>query len=142
VRPDPIEQPREGSGSGGSSHPPEQARPRILIDALPQDQMRYDTLGDWFYDDQGNTVIQVVGADPFDDDQAFLIVLHELVECKLAHKRGITQGAVDAFDFAFTGEGEPGDDPSAPYRREHRFAMLIEHLMARELGIEGYGKVE
>jgi len=35
-------------------------------------------------------------------------------------------------------DGEPGDLPDAPYRKEHRFAMLIEHMMAHELGIEGY----
>lgn len=118
------------------------ANPRIIIEALPQDQMRYDTTGDWFFDQEGNLVIQVVGSDPFDDDSAFLVALHELIEVKLCHKAGITQGAVDTFDFAFTGKGEPGDDPAAPYRNQHRQAMILEHLMALFLGKFDYGVVE
>jgi hypothetical protein len=114
---------------------------RIIIECKSQDEMRYDTTGDWFFDENGNLVIQVVGTDPVDDD-TFLVALHELVEVKLCHKAGVTQDAVDVFDFAFKGDGEPGDDPAAPYRSQHRFAMLIEHLVARELGIVGYGKVE
>ena len=60
----------------------------------------------------------------------------------------MTQEAVDAHDWRFQAElegklhpddAEPGDDPRAPYRREHRFAMLMEMLMAHELGIDGYG---
>ena len=62
----------------------------------------------------------------------------------LCRKRGITQKQVDDFDMSpeVSGlEGEPGDLPGAPYAKEHRFAMLVEHLMAHELGIEGYGVV-
>jgi hypothetical protein len=115
---------------------------KIIIEYLPQDRMRYDTTGDWFFDAEGNLVIQVVGGDPFDQDEAFLVALHELVEVKLCHSAGITQGAVDAFDFTFEGEGEPGDHPDAPYREQHRRAMLIEHLMANFLGKTDYGRVE
>jgi hypothetical protein len=31
---------------------------------------------------------------------------------------------------------EPGDDPRAPYYREHQFASGMERLMAAELGID------
>lgn len=117
------------------------ASSRIIIECLPQEQMRYDTTGDWFWDNDGNLIIQVVGGDPLDDDAAFLVALHELVETKLCHKAGITQGAVDTFDFTFKGEGEPGDHPDAPYRVQHRHAMLIEHMMALFLGKTDYGSV-
>lgn len=101
--------------------------------------MRYDTLGDWFADDSG-LCIQV--SDEVPPDEQFLMALHELVEWKLCAIRGIPQSAVDEFDLKFTGVGEPGDDPAAPYRREHRFSMLVEMLMAHEMGLLGYGKVE
>lgn len=124
-------------------HPPSPLTTRIIIEAVPQEQQRYDTLGDWFWDDAGNLVIRVTGADPFDQDEAFLIALHELIEVKLCAKHGITQGEVDAFDLEYDGErDEPGDDPAAPYQREHRCAMMIEHTMAMMLGLWSYGKVE
>jgi hypothetical protein len=116
---------------------------RIVIEAKPEKDMRYaGTLGDWFINARGDLIIQVVGIDPFSHDQAFLVALHELIEAKLCQKRGITVDQVDEFDLAFKDEGEPGDQWNSPYRKEHRFAMLIEHLMAHELGIVGYGAVE
>ena len=114
----------------------------VVIEAVPQEQQRYDTLGDWYYDGEGNLIIRVTGADPMDQDEAFLIVLHELVEAKLCLSAGITQGAVDAFDMAFKGHGEPGDSPDAPYQKQHRCAMLIEHTVALLMGKFSYGRVE
>lgn len=114
---------------------------KIIIEAIPQKDQRYDTSGDWLFDDEGNLRIFVTG-ESIIHDEAFLIALHELVEVKLCHKRGISQAAVDDFDFNFKGDGEPGDDPKAPYRLEHRQAMLIEHQVANFLGLLPYGKVE
>ena len=74
--------------------------------------------------------------------EGFLIALHELVEVMLCRQRGITQQAVDDFDMAFKGDGEPGDEPDAPYRREHQFANKIENMVAHEMGMAGYGDEE
>lgn len=124
---------------------------RIIIEAIPADKQRYPTDGDWYFDkSNGDLHIRITGADILDEDQAFLWALHEMVEVKLCHKHGITQGAVDAFDIQFEKDRgprgldddvEPGDDPAAPYRREHRAAMLIEHMMAIFLGKWDYGEV-
>jgi hypothetical protein len=71
-----------------------------------------------------------------------LVALHELVEVLLCKKRGITQKSVDAFDKAFEkarkpgNVDEPGDDPKAPYRKEHFFSTNVERLMAAELGVD------
>ena len=121
--------------------------PQIIIESCEFSQQRYQTLGDWLYDNFGNLRISVCDAggnatDPLENDEAFLIALHELVEAKLCHRAGITQGAVDAFDFAFRGNSEPGDHPEAPYRVQHRQAMLIEHMMAHFLGLTTYGRME
>ena len=116
--------------------------PRIIIEAVHPAEQRYDTLGDWFTDDQGNLVIRVSNSDgDVMAPQAFLVALHELVEVALCRSRGISEAAVDAFDMAYEGDGEPGDDPAAPYRREHGFASIVELMTARELGLHDYGTV-
>lgn len=120
---------------------------RIIIEAVPPDKMRLEAYheagcGDWFWDrTSGDLHIRVAATDVWDEPEAWLVAIHELIEARLCFNDGVTEGAVDAFDAAFKGDGEPGDDAAAPYRRQHRFACLIEHLIARELGIENYGTV-
>ena len=122
----------------------------ISIEFVNHEDQRYDTVGDWFYTPDGGLVVRVSRDDPEfpTEDSQVLVAIHELVEVLLCRKRGITQAQVDEFDM---GKGspenipegeEPGDQPGAPYRKEHRFAMLIEHLMAHELGVSGYGTVK
>lgn len=120
----------------------------IRIEFIPNSQQRYASWGDWFYDKNGDLVIRVSNDIPElpTPEHQFLVALHELIEVKLCEKRGITQKMVDDFDMGAVAasipkEEEPGDHPEAPYRKEHRFAMLIEHLMAHELGLTGYGTV-
>lgn len=124
---------------------------KIVIESIPHAAQRYDTLGDWWFDPAGVLQIRVsndqaLGGGPPDEREQFCIELHELVEARLCQERGITQKQVDDFDKLHLTEGhntevEPGDDPRAPYREEHRFAMIVEHLMARELGLKGYGVI-
>lgn len=112
----------------------------INIQTIPHDQHRYPTCGDWWLDEQGNLQIRV--SDMGNTDYEALVALHELVEVLLCKKRGITTEQVDAFDKTFESnraEGnndEPGDDPAAPYRKEHFFATNIEALMSSELGVD------
>lgn len=136
---------------------------KIIIQSKSPDDMRYGTLGDWYYKNEDYdlrvtgpvlyidvaTTRDILGnmapPDAFTEDQMFLIALHELIEVKLCEARGITQDMVDSFDLHFEEQGldgEPGDHPNAPYRAEHRFAMIVEHLMAHELGMMDYGRVE
>ena len=73
---------------------------------------------------------------------ALLVALHELIEVALCEERGITCEQVDNFDKSFElhrepgNKDEPGDDPAAPYRKEHFFATNLERLLAAELGID------
>lgn len=122
---------------------------RIIIEAMPPDQMRLEPYrepgcGDWHWDKEGNLHVQIAcegDKNVWDDEFSFLIALHELVEARLCFKDQVTQGAVDAFDATFTGEGEPGDDPAAPYRQQHRKAMMVEHLMALLMGKFDHGEM-
>jgi hypothetical protein len=117
----------------------------IVIKAIPKGEMRYPTVGDWWFDGEQ---LHIRVTDDVPENEQFTVALHELVEVWLCKNRGITQEAVDDFDIRGPGAEycsengiEPGDHPDAPYRREHRFAMLIEHLMAHELGLVGYGVI-
>jgi len=112
---------------------------KIVIETIPHEKQRYETVGDWWTDPDGTLQIRV--SDMPDDRYNLLVGLHELVEAALCDDRGIAQADVDAFDKAFEAKrpagntDEPGDDPDAPYHLEHGFATGVERLMASALGI-------
>jgi hypothetical protein len=70
-----------------------------------------------------------------------LVAVHELVEMALCVDRGVAEESVNAFDIAYEtnrdlgDEDEPGNQPNAPYHREHVFATKLERLLAEELGV-------
>jgi hypothetical protein len=76
-----------------------------------------------------------------DQRYEFLIGMHEVIEAYLAIYAGVLPDAVDRFDKAYEAkrkpgdDSEPGDDPRAPYHREHVFASKVERLLAQELGV-------
>src|SRR5882757_9563621 len=111
----------------------------INIQVIPHSQQRYETVGDWWKDEQGILQIRVSEFDDWKMESA--VAVHELIEIILCHARGIKQDIVDDFDKNFEAnrqEGntdEPGDDPKAPYRKEHFFATSIERLLCAELDI-------
>lgn len=113
----------------------------IRIKTIPHEEHRYDTSGDWWFTNRPKTRVEIRVSDFGNPDHEFLLALHELVEMWLCRRRGISQRAVDRFDVAYEkkrregDETEPGDDPQAPYYREHQFACGIERLMAAELGV-------
>lgn len=85
------------------------------------------------------------------EDYAFLVLIHEMVEEHLTRRRGLTERVIMAFDLMWEKEreagkhkpdDEPGHDPRAPYRREHVLAENIERFLAWEMGLDwdAYGK--
>jgi hypothetical protein len=54
----------------------------------------------------------------------------------------VSPAAVDKFDRAYEAKRKPGDDselgddPRAPYHKQHVFAEKIERLLATELGVD------
>ena len=128
---------------------------RIVMEAVPPEEMRLaayreEGCGDWYIGVNGDVHIKVAGADVWDQLDMFLLALHELFEARACFRSGVVQGAVDAFDAAFEAERaqglhgpdeEPGDDPRAPYRVQHRDACIIEHVAARLLGVTDHGVV-
>ena len=105
----------------------------IVIQTIPHENQRYETIGDWQKVD--DTLIVNVSELP-DARYEFLIGLHEMVEAYLCLSRGVTEKQVDEFDLAFQGDGEPGDASDSPYRKEHFHATNIERLVAEQLGVD------
>lgn len=110
----------------------------VKIEVIPHNQHRYPTVGDWYFEGE-NLVIKVSKLS--DWRLEMLIVLHELVEVLKCKHDGITAEEVDKFDKAFEVKrgpdnfDEPGDEPDAPYVKQHCLATGIERIMAAELGV-------
>lgn len=113
---------------------------RVLMHTVPHSKQRYPTVGDY---EEGHGFVVFSVSDMGNEDYEALVLIHELVEYLLVKKRGIKLQDIDLFDQTFEaarelGEvtGEPGDDKSSPYRREHRFAENIERQVAHEMGVD------
>lgn len=108
---------------------------RITIETIPHSNQRYNTCGDWQLDSEGNLSIKISEMPKTGTPGEMAVALHELVEVMLCILRGITQEEVDEFDLNYSGEGEAGDEPEAPYCQEHNIATGIERIFASEAGI-------
>lgn len=114
----------------------------VNISTVRHQDQRYNTVGDWQEIESRWPSFRIAVSELQDWRYEALIAIHELVEAVLCRHAGIGDEAVTMFDRAFEAtraEGdvnEPGDDPEAPYRRQHRIATAIEMLLAAELGVE------
>lgn len=121
------------------SNTPSSGRASALIFTIPHKFQAYSTVGNWQFTKDGTIVIFVSKLS--DERFEMLIALHEFAEVLICKHRGITTKSVDAFDKAFEAartpdnEDEPGDEPSAPYVKEHCIATGIERIMAAELDV-------
>lgn len=117
----------------------------IVIKIIPHENHRYETVGDYWIDEEGDWQVRVSEFGSF--DHQFLVAIHELTEFWLTQKRGITEESISAFDINFEKEREegkhtlgeePGNNINAPYYREHRFSENIERQLALEGGIDWF----
>ena len=104
----------------------------MIVNCIPHAMQRYDTCGDW-YDSSGITHITV---SQMDFDKEVETLLHEIFECLLCAKAGITAGMVDDWDFKHTELKEPGKPPECPYSEQHEKAMQISKLAVKLLGLD------
>lgn len=115
----------------------------LLIRFIDHIDQRYETCGDWEVGAEGYHKISVSRVQPL--KYSYLVAVHELIEMLLCMERGIPQYIVDDWDIAFEKkrlrfprkmkDAEPGDNPAAPYFKEHQFASKIEKMLAKELKI-------
>ena len=108
----------------------------VVLNLVPHHSQRYDTVGDWQWEAQRLEirVSREIGATH--PEYVSLVFVHELVEALLCRHDGISAAQVDAFDKSYSKAGEPGDDPAAPYYREHRVAERVERQMAAAMGVK------
>ncbi len=115
----------------------------VEIKTIPHNQHRYPTVGDYFYNfdaEKIKTIIHV--SDMKNESYEFLVSIHEQIEEFLTRLRGISEDSITAFDINFEKNrkdedfSEPGNDPKAPYFKEHQFATIIEKFIALELGVD------
>lgn len=113
----------------------------VDIKIIPHGQQRYPTVGDWLI--VGERLFITV-SDMGNDKYHTLVAVHEYQEAIMCHLAGIKETDVTNFDLQFeqwreegkVGEfDEPGDDPRAPYRKQHELATVIEKSLAVALGV-------
>jgi len=134
---------------------------RIVIQACDHAEQRYPTAGDYWDDEAGNLQVRV--SKMGDWRYEALVGVHEVIEALLCRHDGVSFAEIDAFDkefeearanspaltakgiggrfFTFRGrkidiDAEPGDQPDAPYARQHAIATGIERILAVMLGVD------
>ena len=113
---------------------------KIIIETIPHNEQRYETIGDWYYDADGNLNIKVSHLS--DWRRSMLVAVHELVEVLACKHDGVSQKSVDDFDMNFEANRKPGDDSEpgdasdAPYKFQHGLATGIERVLASAWGVD------
>lgn len=121
---------------------------QIRFHIIPHSAMRYDTVGDWLFDEHGD--LDVYCAVMGEPNYELLVLVHEMHEALLCRKNEVLEEDVCAFDMAYEEcrrlklpapcgcfvHEEPGNDPHAPYHREHVAATIMEMGLAQSLGVD------
>jgi len=123
----------------------------ISIKQIPAKRQRYRTLGDYFYN---KNILSILVNQELGEKAFCAVALHEFVESTLCRFRGIPEVDITNWDIGYekTREREfapcgckhyeePGDDPHAPYWREHQLATTIERMYIHDLG-QNWGDYE
>lgn len=103
---------------------------KITIETIEHKNQRYNTIGDWQFNSDGDLNIKV--SELGKDYMNFLVAIHELVEAVLCKIHGISEIEVDNFDKNFKGRGDPGESFLSPYFYEHQLATVIETILSLE----------
>lgn len=114
---------------------------KIDIQTIPHAEQLYPTVGN-YYEEDGVEKIRV--SDLGDWRTELCVVVHEIFEDYICKHRGIKESDISDFDIMFEQERadgkwqsneEPGDDPRAPYIKEHQIATVVERLLASYLDL-------
>lgn len=111
---------------------------KIVVETIPHDQHRYPTVGDYWIDGAGT--IQVRVSQLSSERREMAVLIHELFEMFAVTCAGIALDAIDAFDTAYEASRdpvdleEPGDQPDAPYYRQHQAATIVERFFIEHTG--------
>src|ERR1700729_1002662 len=76
--------------------------PMVLIRGIPHVDQRYDTCGDWCYQEMTGGTAFCINLTPLPSRrEMFLVAIHELIEAFLCECAGVTEKQVDDFDKTF-----------------------------------------
>jgi hypothetical protein len=109
-------------------------------ETISHSQQRYPTVGDYATDSFGTTHFKI--SDVGNWKYEFLVAVHEVIEKYLCKAATIMEIDIDTFDLEYEKNrkpqdvDEPGNDPKAPYYRQHQVATFIEKQLAREMGVD------
>lgn len=113
---------------------------KIKVEIVPLKKQRYETLGDYFYDENKTLTFKITDTgNPLFNK---LVLIHELIEQTLTEAKGIKESTILKHDLEFEKlvndglvdiDAEPGEHKNSPYRREHLLAELVERLMLNHL---------
>lgn len=115
----------------------------IIVEAIAHENRRYNTCGDFLTNENGTLAVKVSRMDDWRYNR--LVAIHEIIEATLCREAGVTDAEIDQFDLQFEADrmlgrhaddAEPGDDPNAPYRRQHLMATAIEKMLAAAMGVD------
>ena len=111
------------------------------IRAIPIEDNRFTTLGDWYENPNGSFEITVTIMD--DWRHMFCVLIHEMIEWAVCQRDQVRTADCDAFDAEWERgieagihpiEVEAGFDRACPYRRGHVWGCRMEHLFCFILG--------
>ena len=107
---------------------------KLNIATIPHSEQRFGQCGDWWTDLDGTIEIRV--SDMRNPPFELAVVLHEIIEVALCLAANVSESSVDRFDMEYMGDGEPGDNPAAPYWKQHVVASICERAIAHCLNID------
>lgn len=109
----------------------------VEISVVEHSKQRYDTCGDWKFEDG---VLKIYISDLKDERYNFLVAIHELIEAVLCDNDGITTEQVDTYDMNHQddklGSDCFSDHPNSPIFLRHGDALSIEWLLARLMNVD------
>jgi hypothetical protein len=110
-----------------------------MMEVIPHDSQQYETVGNFFYDQ--NDVLRIQVSKLPNNKMELLVMAHEFFEAIITEYRGIREADITKFDVEYERkrpEGnveEPGDDIKSPYQNEHCIATGVERLLCSLLGV-------
>lgn len=110
----------------------------ISIKVIKPNEHRPQITGaDWYFDESGDLHVRVTEMGNWKYEAT--LAIHEAIEAILCKAAGVTHQQVDAYDIPYEAihsiKCNAGDEPDAPYVRQHGFATAAERILATELGI-------
>lgn len=102
-----------------------------IIAKVDASEIRHPFTGaDWWFDENGDLQVRVSKLSDWRFEAA--LMLHEIAESLICKHTGVTVAQVDEWDKHYDKTHEfdlnSGDDPFAPYKKEHTFATAIERI--------------